>query len=223
MSGDSKELTNGLGVAAEKAFDFIEKIIAAPIIEGTGILTDKIQFWRIRNKVKLIEKTREFLKEKGISIPNKVPLKDISTLLEYASFEEEEQMQDSWANLLTNTLNPNIEFDACFLFSQILNQLSINEVYVLKHIFERSFVMHSEDRPYLEKKELINVSLVGRYKGVLLIDNLMRLRMIEEKVKYQPDNSGMDIMSGGHIVTDKRYFYYRISHFGTELIKHITI
>ena len=32
---------DGIGKAAEKALEFVEKLIAAPLMEGTAILTDK--------------------------------------------------------------------------------------------------------------------------------------------------------------------------------------
>src|SRR5690606_40694522 len=90
------DIANGIGIAAEKALDFIEKIIAAPIMEGTGIFTDKVKYWRFKNQVDIITKAREYLKSKGIETPIKLPIKDVTTLLEYASFEEDEIMQDSW-------------------------------------------------------------------------------------------------------------------------------
>jgi hypothetical protein len=122
------ELAHGIGIAAEKALDFIEKVMAGPIIEGTGIFTDKVKYWGFKNQVDIIQKARNYLKAKGIDTPKKIPIKDVTTLLEYASFEENEMMQNSWASLLANTLNSDNKFNACHIFSQILNQLSVNEV-----------------------------------------------------------------------------------------------
>jgi predicted lipoprotein len=81
---NKKELVEGIGKAAEKALDFIEKVIAGPVIEGTGILTDKIQFIRFKNKVEIITKAIEFLEKKGVKTPKEIPIKDLTTLLENA-------------------------------------------------------------------------------------------------------------------------------------------
>jgi hypothetical protein len=227
MSYEKKvELVNGIGSAAEKALDFIEKLIAAPLIEGTGFFTDKVKLWRFKNQILIIEKAREFLKAKGIEIPKKIPIKDLTTLLEYASFEEDEIMQDSWAKLLANTLDPKNQFNACHIFSQLLNQLSVNEFYVLKFIYSKCFFMTSEDRPYIERAEIVRNSGTDYNTTMLLIDNLLRLRLIEEQPPKLKESSRKvylykndeDIPHNEIIASD----CFRLSKFGVELIKQIT-
>ncbi|PXX22845.1 Abi-alpha family protein [Arenibacter sp. ARW7G5Y1] len=222
------DLANGIGIAAEKALEFIEKIIAAPIMEGTGIFTDKVKYWRFKNQVKIITKAREYLKSKGIEIPKKIPIKDVTTLLEYASFEEEEIMQDSWAKLLANTMNPNNQFDACHIFSQVLNQMSVNEIYILNYAYSKCFMVSSEDRPYLGKHELMKNSYSDYHTGLLLIDNLLRLRLIEEQPPKFIDNSkkrqivyddGDEATPASEIIASD---CFRLSKFGAELLKQIT-
>ncbi|GAA0714981.1 hypothetical protein GCM10009430_08830 [Aquimarina litoralis] len=220
------EIAKGIGQAAEKALDFIEKIVAGPIMEGTGIFTDKVKYWRFKNQVNIITKARGFLKSKGIEIPKKIPIKDVSTLLEFASFEEEEIMQDGWAKLLANTMNPNNRFDACHLFSQVLNQISVNEFYILTYLNSRSFILTSNERPYLEKNDLIRNSHSDYHTGILLIDNLLRLRLIEEEPPKFKDNSNynsiysnFDKLPENEIIASDSF---RISKFGAELIKQIT-
>lgn len=220
------ELAKGIGIAAQKALEFIEKIIAAPIMEGTGIFTDKVKYWRFKNQVDIITKAREYLKQNGIETPKKISIKDVTTLLEYASFEEEEIMQDSWAKLLTNSMNPENQFNACHVFSQILNQISVNEINILTYVLSKSFFRSSGDRPYLEKSDLIRNSGTQYQTGVLLIDNLLRLRLIEEEPPklqtesrqsflYQTDE---EIPTNEIIASGK----FRLSTFGSEFIKMVT-
>lgn len=221
------DIANGIGFAAEKALDFIEKIIAAPLMEGTGIFTDKVKYWRFKNQVNIITKAREYLKNKGIEIPKKLPIKDVTTLLEYASFEEDEIMQDSWAKLLANAMNPKNQFNTCHLFSQVLNQISVNELYLLSYAKSRSFIISSDDRAYLDRKDLIRNSLSDFHSGPLLIDNLLRLRLIEEKPpKFKTDLTNLpysyqddDILSQNEIISSDSF---RLSKFGAELMKLIT-
>lgn len=220
------DLAVGIGRAAEKALDFIEKIVAGPIMEGTGIFTDKVKYWRFKNKVDIIIKARDYLKRKGIETPRKIPIKDVSTLLEYASFEEEEVMQDSWAILLANAMNPENKFDACHIFSQVLNQISVNEFYILSFAKSRCFIMSSEHRPYLDRRELIGNCQSDYQTGILLIDNLLRLRLIEEeppKLKEHSIQSYLylkekEVPKNEIIASDR----FRLSNFGTELMKQIT-
>lgn len=227
MEDKSKiDIANGIGQAAVKALDFIEKIVASPVMEGTGIFTDKVKYWRFKNQVNIITKAREYLKSKGIETPKKIPIKDISTLLEYASFEEEEVMQDSWAKLLANAMNPNNKFDACHLFSQLLNQLSVNEFHVLVYLKSRSFIITSNDRPYLERSDLIRNSRADYQTGMLLIDNLLRLRLIEQKPPQLKNNSKRsNLYSDDEKIPENEIIssdFFRLSGFGTELIKQVT-
>ena len=221
---NKKEITNGVGIAAEKALEFLEKIIGGPIMEGTAILTDKIQYVRFKNKVNRTLKAIEFLKTKGIKTPKKIPIKDLSTLLEYSSYEDDETMQDCWSNLLANTLNPENEFDACHIFSQVLNQLSVSEVIVLNYMFINCFQKSSEHRPYFEKRDLIRKCNSGFKTALLIVDNLLRLRLIEEeppKLIEREKESSNDFDSKIIITELALSESYRLSQFGVELLKQI--
>ena len=227
MSIENKsEIANGIGIASEKALDFVEKLVAGPIMEGTGIFTDKVNFWRFKNRINIILKAKDFLKSKGIEVPKKIPIKDLTTLLEYASFEEEEIMQDSWAKLLANTLDPKNQFNACHIFSQLLNQLSVDEFYVLQFIYSKCFFMTSEDRPYFEKAELVRNSYTDYQTTILLIDNLLRLRLIEEKPPKLKNSSGtIYLYTEDEEVPENEIISsdcFRLSKFGVELVRQIT-
>ncbi|WP_353779557.1 Abi-alpha family protein [Winogradskyella sp. 3972H.M.0a.05] len=227
MSNDNSELAKGAGLAAEKALDFVEKLIAGPFIEGTGIFTDKIKYWRFKNQVNIITKAKKYLESKGISTPKKIPIKDVTTLLEYASFEEESIMQDSWAKLLSNTINPNNKFDSCHVFSQILNQLSINEILVLNHMYVNSFMLSSGHRPYFDASDLKRKSQTDYISSSIILDNIIRLRLVEEQppklleeIKKISDSDYIEQEDIDHRIENSNRF--RLSNFGVELMKQIT-
>jgi hypothetical protein len=228
MSEDKyAEIAKGLGETAEKVFDFVEKIIAGPIMEGTGIFIDRVKYWRFKNQINILSKAREYLKARGIKTPKKIPVKDLTTLLEYASFEEEEIMEDSWARLLANTMDPSNQFNTCHIFSQILNQLSINEIYILRFIITRCFIQSSEHRPYFKKHELIKEGQTDYSTGLLLIDNLLRLRLIEEQPPKLSEESKSVYLFNEDEEERKNEIIasdcYRISKFGVELVRQITL
>jgi hypothetical protein len=225
MEKSSSEIANGLSKIGEKAFDFIEKIIANPIMEVTGVLTDKVKYWRFKNQVDTIIKAKEFLEKKGITIPHKIPIKDLTTLLEYSSLEDEPVMQDKWAKLLSNALDPNNAFEATTVFSHILNQMSIEEIKILEYMFYNSFISSDTDRPYFEKRSIRNMLEIKYEIYDLLIDNLTRLRLVEDKmpelknaskqVYLYTDNETPDDIE---LVASSKI---RISKFGTELMRKI--
>ena len=209
------EATSGIAQATEKAFQFLDAVLTSPVKEFTGILTDKVKFWRFKNQVDVILKAQEFLKSKGIK-PRKIPVKDLSNLLEFASFEEDEKMQSRWASLLANAANPNNRYDICSIFSQILNQLSSQEVAILDYVFSKCFWKTDRDRPFLERADIIRLKFTEYQVTLLIFDNLLRLRLIEEEppqIKFDTDENYEDQTS---IVNSSKI---RLSEFGVEFVR----
>ncbi|MGY8911518.1 MAG: Abi-alpha family protein [Flavobacteriales bacterium] len=218
-----KEEINQIGKAAEKALDFVEKLVAAPLMEGTGILTDKISYWRFQNKINVILKAKQFLKEKNINIPKNIPIKDLSTLLEYSSFEEDDIMKDSWSKLLSNSLNPDNKFNSLHIFSIILNQLSVNEIYILNYMSDNSPKEINKERKFFPKKDLIENSSSDFDLSLIFIDNLVRLNLIEISL---PDFQGSFTFGGitnGSVSYHDNFTSFRLSKFGETLVKQINI
>ncbi|WP_299157132.1 Abi-alpha family protein [uncultured Tenacibaculum sp.] len=209
-----KELT-GIGQASEKALNFVEKIIASPLIEVTGVLTDKVEFWRFKNKVNIILKAKEFLKEKGIETPKRIPVKDLFTLLEYSSYEENDFMKDSWGRLLSNSLDPQNKFDSNNIFIQILNHLSCDEIILLESINKE--ISTQRALSFFNKKKIIEeMKGIDPEVQLILLDNLVRLRLIEIK------NSDLIIGSGlMSYIYESPYEIYLITKLGESLLKKI--
>jgi hypothetical protein len=116
------------------AKDFLGKLIS-PAIEETGLLIkDQISSWRFKNQIKVLNKAKDYCEKHNIS-PKQVSFKLICPLLEYASLEEEEKLQDKWSILISNLVDSeqNIENH---VFPYILSQLSLNEYEEL----EKSFI-----------------------------------------------------------------------------------
>lgn len=117
----SKMVEQGLDIAKS----FLDKLIF-PTVEQVGLLmADPIKTFRIRNQIKMLNKTQAICERNGID-PKKISLKVLVPLLEGASLEEEDEMQDKWATLLSNLVDSeqNIENH---VFPYILGQISLRE------------------------------------------------------------------------------------------------
>ena len=115
------------------AKDFLGKLIT-PTVEETGLLLkDQVASWRFKNQVKILNKAREHCEKHNIS-PKQVSFKIICPLLEYASLEEDEKLQDKWGILISNLVDSkqNIENH---VFPYILSQISLNEYEALDNSF----------------------------------------------------------------------------------------
>ena len=115
------------------AKDFLGKLIS-PAVEETGLLIkDQISSWRFKNQIKVLNKAKDYCEKHNIA-PKQVSFKLICPLLEYASLEEEEILQDKWSILISNLVDSeqNIENH---VFPYILSQLSLNEYEALEESF----------------------------------------------------------------------------------------
>lgn len=64
------------------------------------MFADHARAFRLRNQLKLFQKTKKYLGDSGIPI-GQVNLKVLFPLIENASLEEDESLQDMWAKILT--------------------------------------------------------------------------------------------------------------------------
>lgn len=117
------------------AKDFLGKLIL-PSIEETGLLLqDKVTLWRFNNQVKMLNKAQAVCEKHNIK-PKTISLKLLCPLLDYTGLEENEILQDKWANLLTNMIDSeqNIENH---VFPYLLSQISLDEFILVESVYNK--------------------------------------------------------------------------------------
>ena len=125
-----KSSTIELGL--ELAKDFLGKLIS-PTIEEVGLLiADNIKYFRFKNQIKILIKAEEYVEKKNIKI-KEIPIKILVPLLENASLEENEDLQDKWANMLANLADSESNLQNQ-IFPYLLSQISIEEFTGLKEL-----------------------------------------------------------------------------------------
>jgi hypothetical protein len=78
--------------------------------------------------------------EQGLTNPNKtIPLKNAVPLLEYATLEEDDNLQDMWARLLVNGTSESTGINIERSFIEILAQISPLEAQILQAIYALPF------------------------------------------------------------------------------------
>jgi hypothetical protein len=94
-------------------------------------MADPIRVWRYQGSLKLFEKVARLSAAKEIKL-KPVPLKTLLPILEYASVEEDEDLHNRWANLLTNSA---IDADSVRpFFPDALRQLGATEARLLDYM-----------------------------------------------------------------------------------------
>ncbi len=135
--------------------DFAEKLIG-PTIEEVGLLmSDKIKYYRFKNQVKILIKAKEYVKVKNIDI-KEIPTKILVPLLENASLEVEEEMQEKWAFMIGNLADSEQNLQNQ-IFPYLLTQISLNE-------FENLTIFQEKERVYMiEHLKLLDIRKEGKY------------------------------------------------------------
>lgn len=163
------------GIDAVKGF--VEKLAGSAIEEAGLILADKVKLRRLKNQIKILEKAQKIAKDANIDV-KQINLKVLVPLLENCSLEEEESLQDMWANLIANYSNPKNKYQST-IYPFILSQLTSEEAVELKSIYG-----------------LKDVGITREFKlGLAGINNLVRLGLLEKaipKLIEQPRFFGID-------------------------------
>jgi hypothetical protein len=116
------------------AKDFLDKLIIPSVEEAGLLLKEKVTFWKFKNQVKMLNKAKAFCEKHKIS-PKTISLKLLCPLLDYSALEEEEDLQDKWAILLTNMVDSNQNIQN-HVFPYILSQISSNEFALLNNVYK---------------------------------------------------------------------------------------
>jgi len=182
----AKATGKGIDVARE-AGGFIAKYIHGPLEQAAGIWTDKLKYIRWERQVTLHERANAKMAELGLSEPtHPLPLKIAIPILQEGSMEEDDYLQDRWANLLVNA-SSGVEVRATYI--SMLRDMTSLDVRILALIYAhpevegRNQVVLIDDLPsnarLLEPGEEVKSGQPNLPQEVSLsVENLVRLGCI---------------------------------------------
>jgi hypothetical protein len=185
------------------------KFVGSTIEEYGAILTDNIKIRRMENQIKNFYKVKQLVDKYNISIKS-IDLKALFPYLNAVSLEEDDSLQEVWANLFVNYIDSSKNLLST-VFPDILSQLSSLDVEILRQMASNNGTLKLDDR-YINPKAWTSKMLV----------NIERLRLIE----LAPDfaMSFRDQVNGdsGDSQSKKNYDAYYITEFGKEFIEACT-
>ena len=123
--------------AAEKIGNFLNKLLGETVIELGGIPHDWAKYYRYRNllsiqdKIEAIHKKR---KAEGKTLP--IPPRYAIPLIQNASQENDESLQEMWAELISNFIDPQKHFNPEKIYIEILSSLEPLDAKVLHFFLE---------------------------------------------------------------------------------------
>lgn len=122
--------------ASEKFGGFISKFVTGSLEQGMGIFEDKLKYMRWERQVRYMQKVEQLARDVGLSSPTRViPLKLAIPLLEAASLEDDDLLQDLWVRLLVNAVDERTHINLQRSYIEILGQLTPLEARLLQKIY----------------------------------------------------------------------------------------
>lgn len=132
--------------AAREAGGFIARFVSGPLEQGVGIFEDRLKYMRWERQVRYMQRAQDFLRLAGLSAPTRpVPLKLAIPLMQGATLEEDDDLQDRWAALLVNAANANFKGEVRRSYAAILEQLTPLDARILDVLFAPPFEQSQHD------------------------------------------------------------------------------
>lgn len=126
--------------ASREAGGFIARFVSGSLEQGMGIFEDRLRYMRWERQLRLMQRSEQVLKELGLAVPTRaVPLKIAIPLLQGASLEDNDELQDRWVNLLVNAANANSGIELQRVYIDILEQIGPVEARILDLIYALPF------------------------------------------------------------------------------------
>ena len=113
----------------ERAGAFFAKVLGE---DAAGILKDGLFYFRAKNALALQDKLDRILAERRVANPKAIPLRLAIPFLEAATLEDDETLQERWARLLANAMDPDFEGNIERCFGSVLEELSPVDCLVLE-------------------------------------------------------------------------------------------
>ncbi|MHB1654707.1 MAG: Abi-alpha family protein [Desulfitobacteriaceae bacterium] len=128
-----------LGVKAiestDKAGSFLAKVFKEPIIASIRMLTNEIILIEWKRLLKISDKVATILKERGILDFKVVPPKLALPIIQAASLEDDENLQDLWANLIANAMDPSFNDEIRYGFIDMIKNITGIEAKILNEFY----------------------------------------------------------------------------------------
>ena len=149
MQEEAKELIGFLSNTSEVIKDFTKFLIdifKPAVTEFVDyLITDRLKFRRAKNLITFKTKVLEKAEKLRLSPDDykELPIKIGIPILENASLEEDNSLQELWANLMTKALDPNFKEEIRTAYIDIIKGLSPLDVKILNYCYEFTMTPYS--------------------------------------------------------------------------------
>lgn len=178
------------------------------------------------------------MNQRGIQGPLRpIPYKLALPIVEHASLEDNDELQDLWANLLASAVDPKFEGLIRAAYIDIIRQLEVVDVHLLSVVYEsyrawfdeRQRTAIQEDYYFspihhavgkIDITERLGISFAAYENSV---DNLMRVRCLASYVADETiDTEVNSVPNYAAVTVDYRYEFVCITSLGVSFVEACT-
>jgi hypothetical protein len=210
----------GVKEALEPVQNLVKRLFG-PAADEIGLsFADSARVWRMKRALRLLQRVNAMLEAAGVQ-PKQVAPRLLFPILDGASLEDDDDLQERWAALLANAATPDFDTEILPSFSDVLKQLTSAEARFLETVDAE--VLEDDAAGYASVQTAPGVFLhVGRLKGRLrketlesvspvMLGNLQRLGLLTQLPKAEWG----DGMTHSFGATNSMYF----SPFGKAFVR----
>ena len=211
--------------AVNKVGSFLSKALGEPIEEAIGMIGDKLKFMRWERQIRLIDKVEEISQNRkiiGKEIP--IPPKLFIPIMENASLEDNNTLQDIWARIIVSSQDEKTSKNVRVAYIDIIKQLEDVDVMFLDKLYywyqdytKQNNILDENFYTKLtfSKDNIIKSLDLSEFEYQSIVDNLMRVRCIRSEIKIITS-----IMAGNEAMTiDKGYNSLQLTALGVNFIQ----
>ena len=232
--------TDRTGIEAAQGFgSFVARVLGEPIEAAVGLVSDRLRFVRFERQVRLADRYAEVMAFRGLSSEEQsVPPKIALPAIENASLEEDDELQDLWANLLASCHDKTLNGVVRSGFVDIIKQLEVIDVHILNYIYSDTLKKNLKDAGYwkreykrdfhldpikycIRQNEIQDSLRISLHDYECAVDNLLRVRCLGPCVDEVEVES-----HGGYSETASRvheYEWVSITQFGWDFVRSCTL
>ena len=185
-----KRLMSGKGDATTSELSVVRAVSGEASKELGLMISDQVKAWRLSNLVRISEKFDRICLDKKIQ-RNDLQALGISIglpMLEKATYEEDDELQEMWANLMVSAMTDDSSDDIGDLYrtwTDTLSRMSKWDCRLMVTIVERGITEHTPDgftgNP-LTRDDLLTMSEIPPNRMDIHLDKLLSLGLISKEV-----------------------------------------
>ena len=158
---------------------FVGKALDTVPEDAVGLLGgDYLHELRLRNLDKISRKTEEILRKRGVEEPEPIGPKALLPALEAASEESNETLQDMWAELLANAMDPNNNNILRQIFIETLKKLDLLDALVFQQLAQTLQQLQGQNYGAITPEDLVPIVNMRKTQIEMSLENLKSLNCI---------------------------------------------